>query len=202
MSATSWKFILITFSAYLFCGTVGTQLLAQQGAITGTVIDQSGAVVSFARVTAINQETSEQHSTITASDGRFTVPVPFGKYTVKVEVRGFKTVENRGVNVAASQETHLQIVLFVGDGGSVLGQIKIKVKNEQNRPAPSVSITIAGANGAAQMSGATDQNGEYMYSDAPPGDYTITAKAAQGQRAEKQLHLKRRQSKEVLLTLR
>ena len=84
------------FAVCLFVnrGSVAT-LLAQQntiyGTVKGTVIDNTGAVMPSVRVTAINEETGEQHSTTTHPDGEYSIPVSSGTYTVRVAAQGYKT---------------------------------------------------------------------------------------------------------------
>ena len=64
------------------------------GAITGVVIDPSGAVVSGARVTAENTATSVITSVQTNGAGVYTIRfLPIGTYTVTVEAKGFATAK-------------------------------------------------------------------------------------------------------------
>ena len=61
-----------------------------RGAIEGTVMDQTQAFVSGAKVTVKNQETGVARVTQTNDDGQYNVPeLPIGTYTVTVESAGF-----------------------------------------------------------------------------------------------------------------
>ena len=206
MTARAPLFVSITF---LFCVGVPTlnssfELFAQsQGTIRGTVIDQSGAGVPFVKVTAFNQATGGIIVTTTTNlSGHFMIrDVPFGQYNVMFEAHGFKQVEHSGIDVTPAQEAHLQIVLFFGAGDSIIGRIKIKVKDKQGHSVSAATIAIIGTNSYVEETGTTDNNGEYIYSAALPGDYSIRAETSAGKRAEKRLRLKKRQTKEIELTL-
>ena len=71
-----------------------------RGAITGTVTDPSGAVVTGAKVVVTNVGTNEAHRLSTSSAGDFTVldlePV---EYRISVEATGFATAVTEHVKV-------------------------------------------------------------------------------------------------------
>jgi hypothetical protein len=78
---------------------------ANQGSITGSVRDQSDAVIPSASVTATSRATGQSRSLATGADGSFTmVALQPGVYDVKAAAPGFKTVEQRDIllNVGAS----------------------------------------------------------------------------------------------------
>ena len=79
------------------------------GAITGTVQDASGAVVSGAKVDIVREATGqvERHLT-TDSSGAFTANLlPVGSYTVEVNASGFATTKFSGVVVNITETTRL-----------------------------------------------------------------------------------------------
>src|SRR5690242_10835186 len=84
--------ILLAALLFLFTGNA----FAQGGgnaAITGTVTDPSGAVVSGAQVTVTQQATSVKRTTTTNASGAYTIPsIPPATYSVTYEAAGFKTV--------------------------------------------------------------------------------------------------------------
>src|SRR5438874_2012299 len=67
-----------------------------EGAITGTVLDSSGAVVPNAEVTLLNTDQGITSKTKTNGSGGYTFsPVRLGHYTVTVTAPGFaKTTQN------------------------------------------------------------------------------------------------------------
>src|ERR1700741_3359316 len=78
------------------------QLTHAQGlsGITGTITDQTGAVVPDAKVTVTNNATNVVHTAVTTSQGAyFITDVNPGTYTVKVEKAGFETAVVQNVNV-------------------------------------------------------------------------------------------------------
>ncbi|HUS05428.1 MAG TPA: carboxypeptidase-like regulatory domain-containing protein, partial [Bryobacteraceae bacterium] len=69
----------------------------EQGSITGSVTDPSGASIVGARVTAKHTQTRVETGTSTNGSGFYTIPyLPAGKYEIMVEANGFKRarVEN------------------------------------------------------------------------------------------------------------
>lgn len=68
----------------------GSTVYAQNAAITGTLKDQSGAVLPGVTVTAKNQETGLSRSSVSDAVGGYRVPaLPPGTYTVSAELQGF-----------------------------------------------------------------------------------------------------------------
>jgi len=99
------------FLLSLFC--FSTLAIAQNAAITGTVIDTSAAVVPDVRITARNLATNFSRTATTDGSGtyRITTLVP-GIYDVLVERTGFKTVEYAHVVLAVGQVQNLSPTLL------------------------------------------------------------------------------------------
>ena len=90
--------------------------IAQQtlGAITGTVTDPSGAVVSDATVKAINLATNLEVAAHT-KNGSFLIPdLPTGTYRVTVTKDGFKTETHTQILVFGNRTTTVDTSLVVG----------------------------------------------------------------------------------------
>jgi Carboxypeptidase regulatory-like domain len=80
-----------------------------RGAISGSVTDQTGAVLSGASVRAENQDTGLVRELTTGSNGDFALQdLPLGKYTVTVSQTGFQTVRVENLNVAVGAVTALR----------------------------------------------------------------------------------------------
>jgi len=85
------------------------------GAISGTVTDPSGKIVTDANVTVTNTGTGMVRTAVTTGAGTFTVPVlPTGEYQIRVEKAGFSTLEQKGLIVNVGSTTTLQLQLKVG----------------------------------------------------------------------------------------
>ena len=83
--------------------------------VTGTVTDQSGAVVPEAKVTVTNVATGVVHTTITTGVGTFFITdLNPGTYTVKVEKSGFENAIVSGVNVYTNQTATANAMLNAG----------------------------------------------------------------------------------------
>src|SRR3954462_10947386 len=63
---------------------------AEQGTITGAVVDASGASVPKAKITAVNQATGATATAETTDEGYYRLPYLLaGKYRVSVQKEGF-----------------------------------------------------------------------------------------------------------------
>ena len=93
---------------------------ATTGAISGTVTDPSGAVVSGAAVSIVSVETGSASNTTTAASGTygFALLTP-GQYKVTVKQSGFRTTEQT-VPVAVGQTSTVNLHLTVGQGSEVV----------------------------------------------------------------------------------
>src|SRR6202171_2753673 len=85
------------------------------GAISGTVKDSSGGVISGAKVTLANEDTSQQLSTTSGSDGEYVfAPIKIGHYSLSVEIQGFRRVQQNNVSVDVQQKVVVDITLSPG----------------------------------------------------------------------------------------
>src|SRR5215510_3579806 len=108
-----------SFLAVLLVMSMGfTTALAQgttDGTIAGTVNDQTGAVVSGAKVTAKNNATAQTLTATTGDNGSFRINnVPVGTYTVTIEAPNFKTYSNQQVAVQLNRVTDITAALQPG----------------------------------------------------------------------------------------
>jgi hypothetical protein len=92
-----------------------------RGAINGTVIDPSGAVVPGATVRATEAATNIDRATVTTSEGQFAFQdIPTGLYKVSVTASGFPTHAVDKVEVAAGAIYTLSIQLKIGESATTV----------------------------------------------------------------------------------
>jgi hypothetical protein len=85
-----------------------------RGGITGTVTDQSGAVVAAAQVTAIEVATNVSYHAVSSSAGEFAFSnLPLGDYSVTIAAQGFSTEKVNKVTVSAGVSYTLPVKLAV-----------------------------------------------------------------------------------------
>ena len=105
--------ILAVFIAIAFSLTSSAQTTISTGSIQGTIIDQSGAVVSGAKVMIANKGTGQTFTVTTTSAGTYASgALNPGEYTVRVEAQGFKTSQvpvTVQVNVTSSANLRLAV---------------------------------------------------------------------------------------------
>jgi outer membrane receptor protein involved in Fe transport len=100
--------MLIGISTFVSAQTIN-------GNITGTVLDQQGAAIPNATVTATNTETGSQRSVSTNEEGRFSInALTIGNYSVRVEAASFGASVSDRVQVNTSENTELNISLSPG----------------------------------------------------------------------------------------
>ena len=95
---------------------IATPALAQQttGNITGRVLDDQGAAVPGATITATNSQTGFVRSDVSDAEGLYRLSaLPVGVYDLVAELAGFARVEQKGLVVNVSQTTDLNIALKV-----------------------------------------------------------------------------------------
>jgi Carboxypeptidase regulatory-like domain len=85
-------------------------------AISGQVVDPSGAAVGNAAVTVKSLETGATRSSTTDEAGRFALlSLPLGPQEVQVEKAGFKTAIRAGINLQLGQNAVVNFALEVGE---------------------------------------------------------------------------------------
>lgn len=109
---------LIILGFILTCMLFSLPAIAQTGstgALTGTVTDQQGAIVSGVEITVTSETTGEKRSVVSQPSGDYSVPqlLP-GPYRVEFTHTGFKTAVKSGLRVNVTETTKLDVQLEVG----------------------------------------------------------------------------------------
>jgi carboxypeptidase family protein/TonB-dependent receptor-like protein len=86
----------------------------QFGALTGSALDQSGAVVPDTSITITNVDTGATFTAKTSSAGYYRVPVPPGTYRLEAQKEGFRSTVVDKVVVPVAQVVSIDFKLLVG----------------------------------------------------------------------------------------
>jgi Carboxypeptidase regulatory-like domain len=84
--------------------------------IQGRITDPSGAIIAGGVVKATNEATGVSRAGQSATDGYYRIPdLLAGKYEVRVEQPGFKTLIRKGVELSSQSALNLDLSLEVGE---------------------------------------------------------------------------------------
>lgn len=97
----------------VFVGVLCAQ--ANRATITGTVTDSSGALVAGVEVTAKNLGTNVLASTVTNTDGIYSIPNLFpGTYSLDFKKTGFKPLSYPSITIESTQVAQMNAALQLG----------------------------------------------------------------------------------------
>ena len=97
----------------LTCGTAWAQAVSQ---ISGSVRDQTGAVVPDVEITAIQTDTGVRRTAVTNGAGEFVIPnLQIGPYRIEAAKGGFKTYVQTGIELLVGSNPVIPVTLGVGD---------------------------------------------------------------------------------------
>ena len=106
--------ILMFSSLIVFSATLGWAQLST-ASLNGTIQDNTGAVISGAKIAVVQTETNFTAEAVSGADGAFRVSsLPVGPYVIRVTKDGFKDYEQTGIVLTVGQIATLQISLTVG----------------------------------------------------------------------------------------
>ena len=136
------QFCLAVFALLaLACGAFAQ---VQNGQLTGTVTDPTGAAIANAKVSVTNQATNLSVSTTTNASGNYTVKeLPVGTYKLTIEASGFKTVSNTDLTINAGTIAHADFKMTMGQTKEVIevsGEVSA-VNTEDSKLATTVTST-------------------------------------------------------------
>ena len=107
-------YFLLTLCA-LLSGSLRTFGQVDQGSITGTVQDATGAAIPNAQVTLLNTDQGLSLETHSSGSGSYTFsPVRIGHYTVTVSSPGFSATTQQNLTVAVGQNLEVNVSLQAG----------------------------------------------------------------------------------------
>ncbi|HEV8588955.1 MAG TPA: carboxypeptidase regulatory-like domain-containing protein [Pyrinomonadaceae bacterium] len=126
----------------IFIFSLPVMAQATTGELKGTVVDQNGAAVPGATVTAKNDETGIETTVTASGDGGYDFPrLAPGKYTITAEGSGFKKTVTTGVTVSVGVVNPLDVKL---EAGAVSETVTVTADTEQivNRDQAQQSTTF------------------------------------------------------------
>ena len=97
------------------------QAQVDKATITGTVSDQSGAVIVGVKVTATNTDTGVRYTSESNEAGIYRVPaLPIGTYSVDFEKSDFKKVTRKGLSLQIAQVAEINVQMQPGTVSQVV----------------------------------------------------------------------------------
>jgi len=107
---------LLALGALVALAVASPAAAQDTGVVSGTVIDSAGQVVPGATVTLTNETKGDLRTLVSNERGEFSFrAVTPGSYTVKVELGGFRSIEQRNNIVNASSQLDVgRLALAVG----------------------------------------------------------------------------------------
>ena len=123
----------------IFFLSISAALAQVSAVLSGTVTDQSGAVISGAHVTVKSVETGASRTAATEADGRFLFPsLPVGEYEIRATKANFTEAVRTGVQLVVNQNAVVDMSLKVGPSSQ---QVTV------NGDASQVAVTTADVSG-------------------------------------------------------
>jgi len=103
-----------TLGVLLFSVSLFSQ--SSSGRILGTITDQSGGVIAGATVTVLDQDRGVTRTLTTDEAGAYNAPnLTPGPYTVRIEAKGFQTIERKDIAVGVGKEVRIDLTPQPGE---------------------------------------------------------------------------------------
>jgi Carboxypeptidase regulatory-like domain/TonB-dependent Receptor Plug Domain/TonB dependent receptor len=174
----------LAFTALLLLVSVSAHAQVTTATLVGLVRDNSAAVIPGANVLATHEGTGVARESVTDANGEFVLAaLPNGSYSLRIELTGFKTVSQRGIQLGAGQTVRQTFTLEVGAmsetvtvtgeaplvqtamslqadslGSQEVRELPVNRRNMQNLIGLTAGVVITGT-GAAGGSGGVQMNG-------------------------------------------
>jgi len=118
MNIISRTIIAATFIAF---GAGQLQAQGATAAISGTVLDPSGAAIAGASITVRNIGTAFTRTVLSNDQGRYVAPeLPIGEYEVQGSLAGFQTVVRRGIVLTVGSRPVVDLQLPIGQAAETV----------------------------------------------------------------------------------
>ncbi len=133
------------FVVGLLVALFGARARAQyeDGTLTGTIHDATGAVVANAAVTVTNANTSIATKATTNGSGDYEVPsLRVGTYSIKAEAPGFMPAEAKNISIAVGGRVRIDLTLKVGQATTTtveVSDVALQVETETSERGQTIS---------------------------------------------------------------
>ncbi len=118
---------IIVVAAFMVLAVAYLHAQGATAAVSGTVLDPSGAAIAGASITVRNLGTALTRTVLSDDQGRYVVPeLPIGDYEVQGSLPGFQTVVRRGILLTVGSRPVVDLQLAIGQTTetiSVTGEI-------------------------------------------------------------------------------
>ena len=109
------RVVVAVFAAAVLIPCIPLHAQVTTATLFGVVRDSTGGALPGATVSLVNQGTGFTREVVSDGSGSFTLTaLPSGRYTLKIELPGFKTFENAGLELGAGQTVRQAFTLDVG----------------------------------------------------------------------------------------
>jgi outer membrane receptor protein involved in Fe transport len=117
----SLSLVLCVTVLTLFTTSIPASAADVTAALSGTVKDASGAIVSGATITLTNTQNNISKTLISGTDGSYLFTlVPVGSYRLMVEQKGFRKYVQEGIVLQVNQQAKQDVSLQVGSAQEVV----------------------------------------------------------------------------------
>jgi outer membrane receptor protein involved in Fe transport len=141
MRNTSKLILVVGLLVALFGARARAQY--EDGSLTGTIHDATGAVVANAAVTVTNANTSIATKATTNGSGDYEVPsLRVGTYSIKAEAPGFMPVEAKNISIAVGGRVRIDLTLKVGQATTTtveVSDVALQVETETSERGQTIS---------------------------------------------------------------
>ncbi len=141
MRNTSKLILVVGLLVALFGARARAQY--EDGTLTGTIHDATGAVVANAAVTVTNANTSIATKATTNGSGDYEVPsLRVGTYSIKAEAPGFMPVEAKNISIAVGGRVRIDLTLKVGQATTTtveVSDVALQVETETSERGQTIS---------------------------------------------------------------
>ncbi|SVE45459.1 uncharacterized protein METZ01_LOCUS498313, partial [marine metagenome] len=108
------KGIIFAVVIFLVSGVAWSQVT--RGRISGTVSDETGALIPGVEVTATNVDTGGTRTVLTGDEGRYVaIDLALGSYEVEAALAGFQTAVRSGIVLSVGREVVVPMTLRIGE---------------------------------------------------------------------------------------